>query len=200
MRIYKLELRFFTLESSSVAPYLFGAEKLNWFIGVSHRAKSKSHYNILTYLYLQVNKLFILKLEQVKNKSYWILYCKTGTNFCIWGQLLKSSYIRTYIIYIRVYIYIYNLNPGALPRKLVNFLSELMYFYWKICYFGHFLYTAPGQPGGGGQDFIRGAGPPWPHAGYGPIINIFKLLKIPISRLQTSSSKFWLGVAIVTDI
>ena len=44
-----------------------------------------------------------------------------------------------------------------------------MYFYWKICYFGHFLYTAPGQPGGG-QDFIRGAGapPPWPHAGYGP--------------------------------
>ena len=23
-----------------------------------------------------------------------------------------------------------------------------MYFYWKICYLGHFLYTAPGQPGG----------------------------------------------------
>ena len=36
------------------------------------------------------------KLEQVKNKSYWILYCKTGTNFSIWGQLLdllKNSYI-----------------------------------------------------------------------------------------------------------
>ena len=33
-----------------------------------------------------------------------------------------------------------------------------MYFYWKISYFGNFLYTAPGQPGG--QDFIRGPGPP----------------------------------------
>ena len=30
----------------------------------------------------------------------------------------------------------------------MNFVSELMYFYWKICYFGHFQYTVPGQPGG----------------------------------------------------
>ena len=38
-----------------------------------------------------------------------------------------------------------------------------MYFYWKICYFGHFLYTAPGQPGGGGPRlYQRGRPPPGP--------------------------------------
>ena len=34
-----------------------------------------------------------------------------------------------------------------------------MYFYWKICYFGHFLYTTPGQPGGA-KTLSGGAGPP----------------------------------------
>ena len=56
---------------------------------------------------------------------------------------------------------------GQSRRKLVYFLNELMYFYWKISYFGHFVYTDQGQPGG--QDFIRGGRPPpWPHVGYGP--------------------------------
>ena len=41
-----------------------------------------------------------------------------------------------------------------------------MYFYWKTFYFGNFLYTAPGKPGG--PRLYQGAGPPWPHAGYGP--------------------------------
>ena len=49
----------------------------------------------------------------------------------------------------------------------MNFLFKLMYFYWKISYFGNFQYTAPGQPGGP-RLYQGGAGPPWPHAGYGP--------------------------------
>ena len=53
----------------------------------------------------------------------------------------------------------------------MNFLSELMYFYWKICYFGHFLYTAP-LPGG--PRLYQGGRPPppWPHAGYGPVCTV----------------------------
>ena len=41
-----------------------------------------------------------------------------------------------------------------------------MYFYWKISYFGNFLYTGPGQPGGP-RLYLRGR-LPLPHAGYGP--------------------------------
>ena len=75
----------------------------------------------------------------------------------------KNSYItfRMNHVYIRI--------RGLCPRNLLNLLSELMYFYWKICYFGHFVYTAPGQPGGGGQDFIRRGRVPLAHAGYGPV-------------------------------
>ena len=82
------------------------------------------------------------------NLLNYILYCKTGTNICIWGHLLillKSSYI--------------NIIPLEASEFLCE-LNQLMYFYWKISYFGNFLYTAPGQPGV--QDFIRGAGPPGP--------------------------------------
>ena len=118
MGLYKLELRFFTLESSSVAPCLFAAGTLNRFIGVSHRAHSQSH---LQYTLICISKLITL------------------------------------------YIYIYIRIRGLCPLKLVNFLCELMYYYWKISYFGNFLYTAPGQPGGGGPRLYQGgAGPPGP--------------------------------------
>ena len=120
-------------------------------------------YPITTYLfYLKVNKFFIVKLEQIlitkleqiKNKSYWSFILQLKQIFVFGGN------------YSRVVTYI--LESGGLPPEASEFLSELMYFYWKICYFGHFLYTAQVQPGGG-QDFIReGGGPPWPHAGYGP--------------------------------
>ena len=43
----------------------------------------------------------------------------------------------------------------------MNFLCELMYFYWKISYLGNFLYTAPGQPGGA-KTLSGGPGPPGP--------------------------------------
>ena len=54
------------------------------------------------------------------------------------------------------------------PRKLVNFLCELMYFYWKFliletCYI-------PPHANRKGQDFIKGGRAPWPHAGYGLIV------------------------------
>ena len=56
LRIYKLELRFFTHESSSVARFLFAAGTLNLCIsqmGVSHRAPYQFHYNY-SYLHLKV--------------------------------------------------------------------------------------------------------------------------------------------------
>ena len=144
MRIYKLELWIFTLESSSVAPCLLAAGTLNWFIPLQH-----------TYLYLKVNKFFIVKLEQIlitkleqiKIKSYWSFILKLKQIFVFGGN------------YSRVVTYILYYNPRACPRKLVNFLSELMYFYWKICYFGHFLYTAPGQPERGVRLYQGGRAP-----------------------------------------
>ena len=67
-------------------------------------------------------------------------------------DLLKSSYISLYK------------NPG---KAYISFAPEASeFFMWtnvfllEISYFENFLYTAPGQPGG--QDFIRGAGPPGP--------------------------------------
>ena len=48
----------------------------------------------------------------------------------------------------------------------MNFLCELMYFDWKISYFGKVLYTAPCQPGGPRLYQGGGAGSLAPH--YGP--------------------------------
>ena len=100
-------------------------------IGVSHRAHSIFYYNILNY----------------------IIYCKTGTNICIWGHLLnwlKSSYI------------------NICPRKLVNVLcalNQLMY-----SYFGNFLYTVPGQPEG--PRLYKRSRAPSDHAGYCPVVYV----------------------------
>ena len=63
-------------------------------------------------------------------------------------QLLKSSYI-----FIRI--------RGFAPRKLVNFLSELVYFYWKICILNT-LYIPPRANQGGPRLYQRGPGPPGP--------------------------------------
>ena len=119
-----------------MAPCLFPAGTLTLFIGVSHRAHSQFNYN--TYLHLKVNKFiefFIVKLEK----------------FCIWEQLLdllKNNYI-----HIRI--------RGLCPRKLVNFLCELMYFYWKISNFGNFPYTAQANQGGP-RLYQGGRAPPGP--------------------------------------
>ena len=89
-------------------------------------------------------EFFIVKLEQifVFRGNYWI--CSSVDILRYWNNPVTFG--------------------PRLLYKLVNFLCELMYsyFYWKIYYFGNFLYTAPCQPGGRGQDFIRGAGPPGP--------------------------------------
>ena len=60
-----------------------------------------------------------------------------------------------------------------------------MYFYWKISYFGNFLYTGPGQPGGP-RLYGGGAGPYCPTLATAP--NIFILFNILVNNLIIISS------------
>ena len=68
-----------------------------------------------------------------------------------------------------------------MPLKLVDFLCELMYFYWKLSIY------RPRPTGGGG----RGAAPRL-HAGYGPVCyisEIFEIVKIILVTLIRAAKK-----------
>ena len=112
-----------------------------------------------TYWHLKVNNLieyFIVKLEQI----------------FVFGDNNQTTCSR-----VVTYIYIYIRIRGQSPRKLVNFLCELKYFYWKISYFGKFLYTAPGQPGRGAKTLSGGPAPPPAPRWLRPCIYMFILYR-----------------------
>ena len=170
MCIYKLELRFrfFTLEWSSVAHCLFEAGTLNRFIGVSHRAHSQFHYNILKIvLHLKGNNLiefFIVKLE---------LIFVFGDNYYTCSRVLS-------------YIYVYK-NPGAKLPEASECLCELMHFYWKIFLFWKLFIYRPGpMPTRGAKTLSAGPGP-------GPMLAtacrsvIFSNLIVPAGLIQRNT-------------
>ena len=97
--------------------------------------------NLIEFLFVKLEQILITKLEQI---------------FVFGGNYWTSSRVITYCIYT---------NPGQSPRKLVNFLMWNNVFFWKISYFGNFLYTP--RPTRGSR-LYQGSRAPWPHAGYGP--------------------------------
>ena len=60
--------------------------------------------------------------------------------------------VKIYKIILKFQFTINSINLKYIINIYINYnkliLGELMYFYWKISYFGNFLYTGSRQPGG----------------------------------------------------
>ena len=149
-----------------MAPCLFAAGTLNW-LSAYRTERTLNFISLLQYTYLHLKvinliEILIVKLEQisitileqVKNKSYWILYCKTGNFFSIW-QLLNLLKIRI---------------RRLCPRKLVNFFLMWINVFLLENFLLYKLSTYRSRPTGGGARLYQGGRAPWSHAGYGPVV------------------------------
>ena len=133
--------------------------------------KFTAKFEIIFKTFIEISANFILKFIKIILKFQFTINLKYNASKDF-GTL-------------HMYTYLHRQSP----RKLVNFfLIWTNVFLLEIFYFGNFLYTAPGQPGG--QDFIRRDGPPWPHAGYGPAL---KYSQIHLKPIYGISPRYPLG-------